>query len=354
MTKSITALILVLSSFIFLSCDSGAEASVAQTDAGQSDPGNAAGGIPMSFFKEGKTAIFSGSINEKYSFTALLVISDQKVIGSYYYKGKSSGLSLEGKPGATLTLTEKNDKGEHTGTFALDGLSGKTLTGTWVSPDNTKSFPVKMEEMNAFFLQRDTLSDSLLTIDISYYSFPEYPQIEKSFQPGITSRKEEMKVNVEEMKEDILEWGMPWAYSYDQSLRGWNTRYVSIGISEYEFSGGAHGNAFVYGSTWDISTGKEIEIDQLYSFDDQFVAALKGYCKKNLLIEQDFMDDEWFNSGLQEHDFSNFFLEPGGLSFPFQSYEIAPYAAGMPEVFIPFGELEEFELQLLKEIKAAQ
>ena len=74
----------------------------------------------------------------------------------------------------------------------------------------------------------------------------------------------------------------------------------SLYRDESTYMGGAHGSVMRYSDTWDFTSGKRLQLED-------------------------------FHPG-------NFFLVPDGIIIYYQQYDIAPYAAGIPEFLIPFSQ----------------
>ena len=75
---------------------------------------------------------------------------------------------------------------------------------------------------------------------------------------------------------------------------------TSLYMDESTYMGGAHGSVTRSSDTWDFASGKRLQLED-------------------------------FHPG-------NFFLVPDGIIIYYQQYDIAPYAAGIPEFLIPFSQ----------------
>jgi hypothetical protein len=120
-------------------------------------------------------------------------------------------------------------------------------------------------------------------------------------------------------------------------------RILSLEISGYRNTGGAHPNASTQYQNYNPKTGQEIRLSNLFK---------KGYRPLlNKIAEKRFRDvrsispdaslDElgyWFdNNQFQVND--NFAIGEQGLIFIFNPYEIAPYALGPTQFEIPYRDL---------------
>lgn len=132
---------------------------------------------------------------------------------------------------------------------------------------------------------------------------------------------------------------------------------VSYIYSMYEFTCGAHGNTALTTFTFD-STGKAIVLDGVID-SDKFWNVSKKFGEELVIPKLksqlgDMYDEDMVRSGLfGEHGikrdgflatspYMNFTISDDGITFIFGQYQVAPYAAGMPEVFVSWNELAPY------------
>ncbi len=90
---------------------------------------------------------YKGTLGERTTVLAHLERNDDVVTGSFRYGTSPTRLVLRGKAAAddSLTLEEVSRDGKTvTGKLALHAEIGDVLAGLWMSPDGTKTFPVKL------------------------------------------------------------------------------------------------------------------------------------------------------------------------------------------------------------------
>lgn len=173
--------------------------------------------------------------------------------------------------------------------------------------------------------------------------------------------KKDMQDNVEIIKNDFTackfdnlvpkpEWQCEYNGGMD-SFTTVNNKILSVKISNYQFSGGAHGGTNIYFLNFDLSTGKKIKWQDIFKKDSNYIEVLANYAKtdltKQLLQGPDQMSDEdWVQRGTDQSDELNYtnnigFLDENkGLTIIFGQYQVAAYAVGMPEVIIPYAQLK--------------
>lgn len=115
---------------------------------------------------------------------------------------------------------------------------------------------------------------------------------------------------------------------------------ISLYYDEYVYMGGAHGATFRTSDTWDIQDGRYVRLDDIVTCRhgeyDYIKNLIIDRVKSNEGIEE-FMDFEGFEENIFCNFYNeNFYLVPEGLIIYYQQYDVAPYAAGIPEFLIPF------------------
>lgn len=126
--------------------------------------------------------------------------------------------------------------------------------------------------------------------------------------------------------------------SYTCSLIDSSNTFMSMAIMfEYYALGAAHGQ---YGSSVlnvDLSTGNQIKLKDVLA--DNYKSALKSLARRKFLA-QNGNEGWWFLDGDQPYELSEVFsITRKGITFFYQPYEIGPYAAGAPEVFLSIKDL---------------
>ncbi len=113
-------------------------------------------------------------------------------------------------------------------------------------------------------------------------------------------------------------------------------------MDTYTYTGGAHGGTGVETYTYTAS-GKQVKATDLF-IDQAAVAAFSDIAQKKVLAMPEYKDminTEWLadSAGPNVVDYQTFAFSGKNLVIIFQQYSIAPYAAGIIEVPVPFTEL---------------
>ncbi len=128
--------------------------------------------------------------------------------------------------------------------------------------------------------------------------------------------------------------------------------YLGLVVHQSTYSGGAHGLTGRVGVLFDLRTGNRLLLRDLVSTESldafwrkQLRTLLANY--RDELFEETYADleSQATNKRLVASSTAlalygakdNFFVTPGGVTFFYQQYEVAPYAVGLPEARIPFA-----------------
>ncbi len=135
----------------------------------------------------------------------------------------------------------------------------------------------------------------------------------------------------------------------DSTLLAAKTRYrnkhltvVELNTWQY-FTGAAHGISATQFLNWDNNSGKVLSLASVLEpgKQDAYVAALKAahslWLAKNADARQ---DPESYNRIWPFQASTNFAFTDQGLLVKYDSYEIAPYSSGQPELLVPYGDLQ--------------
>lgn len=123
-----------------------------------------------------------------------------------------------------------------------------------------------------------------------------------------------------------------YTYSTSYKVTGNNTAYLTFILSDYEYTGGAHGLGYKYGVNYSLKTGKELPISGVLKTSTQFKKVEK-YIYNKLKNNDDYFVDKLSDVDVSKK--SEYLMMKDGIKVIFQSYAIAPYSTGQPEIFVP-------------------
>jgi len=136
----------------------------------------------------------------------------------------------------------------------------------------------------------------------------------------------------------------PWAwYSNIQAhVVENNPSYVSIEVNYDDFMGGAHGNHGTIFSNYNLSSKRQIELNDIIS-NDSIAAFIQ--IAKDIFIKQEEIDGKektFDNFFFENGEFSlnnNFLLKEKSILYLYNVYEIKPYSDGTTKLEIPYNKI---------------
>lgn len=127
-----------------------------------------------------------------------------------------------------------------------------------------------------------------------------------------------------------------------------NENLVTISKMIYWYGGGAHGGTDACGVTFNKKTGHRYGWDMLKKDIDLQETLQKGLYKYFDVNNTDALSDN-LQFASEEYNVTHLplpatepWIDKDGLHFQYQQYEIACYAAGMPEVTVPLSEANDY------------
>ena len=120
---------------------------------------------------------------------------------------------------------------------------------------------------------------------------------------------------------------------------------LSLSGTQNIYSGGTHGALGCVSANYDLTTGDVLTLGSIMHMDatkEQFIQIIiekLASQAEELQLFTGFEDGVYHRLGGDENLYEDFFFSTTGLNFYFAPYEIAPYAAGVINVEIPYHEL---------------
>lgn len=129
-----------------------------------------------------------------------------------------------------------------------------------------------------------------------------------------------------------------YAYENDLIIKRADALVLSFLDSTYTYTGGAHGGQMYKGVNFDASTGERLSLYQVFPDGEQLVEVLiaKLYEENRQGTFFDSMEATVADQVI--HDKVSWVIEPRGVTFYFNQYEIAAYASGTITTTIGFDE----------------
>lgn len=151
----------------------------------------------------------------------------------------------------------------------------------------------------------------------------------------------------DETIESDLSYSGGFPYEYDYLMTGvtyQDSNYINIGMSEYTYTGGAHGSSWDTYYLLDKKTGEQLSLDDVLSMPKEDFSALVIQYLQTEIDTDPSMYFEDAASSVQTYYAQNdynylFYLTSDGIAVEFGQYEIAPYAAGISHIIIPYSDV---------------
>jgi hypothetical protein len=296
----------------------------------------------------------------------LYVLGDSFCEGTYSYDKIKKPIYVSGRvdnQGNLQLIEYLNEK--VTGTFSGKFKDRWNMSGIWMTPDSTSRYEFELKEnypqgsahFEIFHIHKqlgDCETENCFTIDIIFPALVDYQDeaVQDRINLGIGADWEKQQKIVQEevelfndeseMYEDIG-YTMNW-YEYYEEKIVLNSNYIlSFERFSDTYTGGAHGSHIYDLINFDLSTGDTISLDDI--FIDNYEDALNDIADVIFRKDNEIGADEDLTEigywGLENgfHVNKNFLLTMDGVCFIFNEYEIAPYAAGAIELFIPYTKI---------------
>jgi hypothetical protein len=106
--------------------------------------------------------------------------------------------------------------------------------------------------------------------------------------------------------------------------------------------GAAHPYHLTRTLNFDLENGQALTLEALFLPGSGYLERLAAYCKAELAT-RDIGFDEWFAAGADPlpENYRNWNVTYQGLLITFDEYQVAPYAAGMQQVLVPYDALQD-------------
>ncbi|MEM1215742.1 MAG: DUF3298 domain-containing protein [Bacteroidota bacterium] len=133
-------------------------------------------------------------------------------------------------------------------------------------------------------------------------------------------------------------------YAHSTSMQVYYNAWplLTVGYTDYDYQGGAHGMYGTRVATYDVERARQLKLEDVlkpgYEEPVGQVLANAIRLKYNLAANQP-LSAILFDDAVQPN--ANFGLTDKGIFFVFPPYEIAPYAAGEIELFVAFERIQE-------------
>jgi hypothetical protein len=234
---------------------------------------------------------FRGLIG-KNSIEMKLQRDGENLSGTYFYEGIGQNLTLKGRVDSQgkLSLQEFDASGKQTGKFACklanesDQEPASKIEGDWSRPDGKQVTPVDLTEQHIEFTNNlQVVSKSIKERKPSINA--SYPQITGSNDPAIVKFNQQAEAIVTQAIKEFKE-GEPDASKGDLSTT-YNVMLatddlISVEILQDSYAGGAHPDSAYYTLNYDLHTGRELQLKEMFKPNADYKKTIQQYALKDL------------------------------------------------------------------------
>lgn len=315
---------------------------------------------------------FKGSIGSALGLQMKLVRQGDSLSGNYFYQKVGTKIDLKGtvdKDGNVL-LEEFDPSGKQTGVFKglwkTDSENLINIVGNWSKPNDSKQTAFSVHEEPITFsgateIHAKTIKEN--NKKLKYEIGAEYPEIIGALDTRFDRFNQEARnlVNrkVAEFRKDVAErsadetiesssTGSDFGVGYTVGFANDDLVSVEFDIGGY-YAGAAHPNSYTEVINYDAKNGKILRLGDIFKPGAKYLQAMSAFAIKDLKAQgkskgaDSMLDDEMILSGAgpDAKNFKSWTITKKGLAITFDSYQVAPYAAGPQRVLIPYSALKD-------------
>lgn len=134
--------------------------------------------------------------------------------------------------------------------------------------------------------------------------------------------------------------GQNWDMTVDCQPSRPSERVASVVVRTSTFpSRAAHPMSFIHVVNYDIETGQELRLSDIFALPDRALAIMAEKAPElaNKAAADGIEDDDWFSEGFsaKPENYTALELTPDGIRIYFQLYQILPYVFGMTSIDMP-------------------
>jgi len=307
-----------------------------------------------------------------------LVREGETLTGSYFYKKVGTPIDVRGtidKDG-NVVLEEFDSSGKQTGVFKGTWKTDENglieIEGNWTKPNSDKKTSFSLhEEPIEFSGGVEIVARQIREKNkkLKYEIDAEYPQLTGSADPnfekfnqtvrGLVTRKvtefkkemaqpEEGEAPTDSADNSSETTGSDLGIGYTIALAKDDLISILFDIGSY-YRGAAHPNSYSETVNFDLKNGKSLKLGDLFKPGTKYLQIISAYCIQDLKKQSkangadSMLDDDWIQRGAgpDAANYKSWTITKKGLGINFDSYQVAPYAAGPQHVLVPYSALKE-------------
>ncbi|MBQ3243159.1 MAG: DUF3298 domain-containing protein [Bacteroidaceae bacterium] len=243
---------------------------------------------------------------------------------------------------------EKSREGDKVSKNKADGVAVKEFNDKFALDSHDANSPMMNIKISLPFANGDDERAKKINREIAYAALDNNEENpETAIDMYVDARKNDFNslypdyVNVKNMGESTF-----WPdYNYEISGEFIPSRegLICCKINKVVFEGGPHGLESTYYVTFDSKSGKEVTLDDIFkeNYNEELCSLLVDAFVKQLGVSSfDEVREMGFFEDMDLYATSNFHINDKGITFHYNRYDIAPYAAGESVVTIGLDKLK--------------
>lgn len=318
-----------------------------------------------------------GTIGPSYLIRMDLERNGEVLQGSYLYERAgvvrpgSNRIALTGRidSAGRVSLDELTEgdgtarrrTGEFSGALSevvIDGQPQINFAGTWTRLRDGRKLPFKLQEIGEYRLfsggsrltSRERREDDRLLNYTIRHRLPVLGGPDSAFNRHLSGVVDSLTTG---FKRDIVELRRddqrraseipPGSLEIDYVIVQATSELLSLQLSIYSYTGGAHPNSATRSINWDLRREREFDLTDLFTPGSAFGRIIADYCRREL-GRLDIGDSSLISRGtaFSTENYLRWNPTRAGLRVTFDPYQVAAYAQGAFEVVVPWSLLRPY------------
>ncbi len=324
-----------------------------------------------------ETKHFKGSIGNTLDLQMKLIKTGELLNGHYSYQKIGKPITLRGsvQKDGNVMLSEFDSTGKQTGEFrgvwTVDKDEGLIkIGGNWSKPQGEKG----SDKLTAFSLTEEPI---FFTGDVEFVNKQikesnkklmyeidaNYPQITGSSNPNaeklnqilrlfvarkVAEFRKEMQPKEDEEPRPEGSMGSDMNVAYSIALAQDDLVSIEFDIGSY-YQGAAHPNSYSEVVNYDLKNGRQLKLADLFKSGAKYLQVISNHCIEDLNKQakakgaDSMLEEGSIRSGAAptSKNYESWTITRKGLGINFDSYQVAPYAAGPQFVLVPYSAIKE-------------
>ncbi len=141
------------------------------------------------------------------------------------------------------------------------------------------------------------------------------------------------------LPEDSINVSLNYDLNYGMEVLFNRNQLLSIALTQYQYSGGAHGMMYTQCHSFDLNAKKKIRMTDVFKpgYLPGLKAAINKAARKKYKVSD--LSEALLVAEIEPNE--NFYLTGKGICFVFQPYEIGPYSMGEQHIYLPYSQIKD-------------